>query len=365
MPTRFTLPLLVGAVAIAVSGCSTTKLDPTADGDIVNQLKDENVSLKESLSRLESDLSSRDAQLREYEGRLSVGSDRGADLLPPQAKTGECYARVFVPPKYKPVSKTVLKSEASERVETDPAKYDYVEQQVLVKEATTELKVIPATYDWVTEDVLVKEASTVLKEVPAVYENQTERVLVREGYTTWKKGRGPIERIDDATGEIMCLVEVPPEYRTVTKRVLVTPARVEKVELPAEYSTVKKRVVVEPAKTATVDIPAEYKTVKVRKMVEPPKERRIEIPAEYQEVTDRELVAEGQLEWRPILCETNTTPGVIERIQQALANAGYNPGPMDGVIGSQTMSAVKSFQEANGLAVGQLTMETLRKLSVM
>lgn len=82
---------------------------------------------------------------------------------------------------------------------------------------------------------------------PTVYENVTEKVLVRDGYTTWKKGRGPIERIDNATGEIMCLVEVPPEYKTVTKRVIKTPASVRQVEIPAEYKTVKRRLVVEPA----------------------------------------------------------------------------------------------------------------------
>ena len=234
-----------------------------------------------------------------------------------------------------------------------------------MKEATQELKVIPARYDWVAERVLVNEASTVLKEVPAVYENQTEKVLVRESYAMWKKGRGPIERIDDATGEIMCLIEVPAEYKTVTKRVLVKPASVRSVALPVEYKTAKKRVVVEPAKTVTDEIPAEYRTVKVRKMVEPPKERRVEIPAEYQEVTDRVMVAEGKLELRPILCETNTSAGVVRKIQRALQSAGYNPGPADGVIGGRTMGAVKLFQQRNGLAAGQLTIETLRKLTVM
>ena len=79
---------------------------------------------------------------REYEGRLSAAPGDGGDLLPPRAKTGECYARVFVPPTYEPVSKTVLKRDAGERIETVPARYEFIEQQVLVKEATEELKVM-------------------------------------------------------------------------------------------------------------------------------------------------------------------------------------------------------------------------------
>jgi hypothetical protein len=212
---------------------------------------------------------------------------------------------------------------------------------------------------------LVKEASSKLIEEPAQYGTQQEKILVREGYTTWKKGRGPIERIDDATGEIMCLVEVPPEYKTVTKRVLVKPAGAREVEIPAEYRTVRKRVVVEPAKSVSTPIPAEYKTVKVRKMVEPPKQQRTKIPAQYQEVTDQVVVAEGKLEWRPILCETNTTGNVISKLQSALQQAGFNPGPIDGQLGEQTMTAVRNYQRQQGIGEGQLTMETLRRLEIM
>jgi hypothetical protein len=187
----------------------------------------------------------------------------------------------------------------------------------------------------------VKEASSRLEEVPAEYDTVTDRVLVRDAYTTWKKGRGPIERVDNATGEIMCRVEVPAEYRTVSKRVLITPAGVREVAIPAEYQTVRRRVVVEPAKTVKVAVPAEYQTVKVRKMTRPLGERRLKIPAEYQEVKDRELVAGGRLEWRPILCETNTTADVVRKLQRALRREGFAPGPADGLLGRQTLAAVQ------------------------
>jgi len=123
--------------------------------------------------------------------------------------------------------------------------------------------------------------------------------------------------------------------------------------------------VVEPAKSVSTQTPAEYKTVKVRKMIEPPKQRRTEIPAQYQEITDRVVVAEGQLEWRPILCETNTTTNLISKLQGALKKAGYNPGPVDGQLGTQTIAAVRGYQRQQGIAEGQLTMETLRRLQVM
>jgi len=72
-----------------------------------------------------------------------------------------------------------------------------------------------------------------------------EQVLIKEAHTVWKKGRGLIEKVDDTTGEIMCLVEVPAQYKTVRKRVLVNPATVKEVTIPAEYKTVKVKKLVE------------------------------------------------------------------------------------------------------------------------
>lgn len=68
--------------------------------------------------------------------------------------------------------------------------------------------------------------------------------------------------------------------------------------------------------------------------------------------------------WRPVLCETNTTPEAVEALQRALEKAGYSPGKVDGVIGSKTRSALESYQRAKGLPVGGLTLDTLKALGV-
>ena len=174
-------------------------------------------------------------------------------LLPPNAKPGECYARVLVPEQYQTTTQRVLKREGGEQVEVVPAKFETVEQEILVKEASSILEVVPARFETREEQVVVKPAETRLEAVPAQYETVTEEVLIKPGYTTWKLGRGPIETIDAATGEIMCLVEVPPEYATVEKTVLRSPATVRAVEIPAEVITVTKEVMVEPPTTRTVE----------------------------------------------------------------------------------------------------------------
>jgi len=53
----------------------------------------------------------------------------------------------------------------------------------------------------------------------------------------------------------------------------------------------------------------------------------------------------------------------VKLIQQRLTELGYAPGPVDGLIGSKTIRAVKKFQAENGLAVdGKLDANLIRVL---
>lgn len=58
------------------------------------------------------------------------------------------------------------------------------------------------------------------------------------------------------------------------------------------------------------------------------------------------------------------TPKIIRSVQQALSDAGYNPGPVDGISGPRTLSALENFQKQNNIAAGQFTKETLQALGV-
>jgi hypothetical protein len=146
--------------------------------------------------------------------------------------------------------------------------------------------------------------------------------------------------------------------------VLKTPATTQTAEIPAEYTTIKKRVLKTPATTRTVEIPGQYKTMKVRKLVTPEQVKRVPVPAEYETVSKRVQVSDGRMEWQTVLCETNATPGMVREIQQALRGAGYDPGPLDGRLGPQTLEAVEAFQRSKDLARGGVTLETLRALGI-
>ena len=56
---------------------------------------------------------------------------------------------------------------------------------------------------------------------------------------------------------------------------------------------------------------------------------------------------------------------VTERIQRALAERGFNPGPIDGAYGHLTTSAVAAFQAARGLVVdGKVGPDTAGALGI-
>ncbi len=341
----------------------------------------------------------------------------GGDVLP-KARPGECYAKVLVPAQFKTETERVLRQEATQKIEIVPAQYEMVTDRVLVEPARTVWRTgrgsksglasasmitaaqsagmpskvdpgqcfveffQPAQFKTETERVLKREATKKLEVVPAQYEWVEEKVLVKPAHTIWKKGRGPIERVDNATGEIMCLVEVPAKYETVKKRVLKAPTTTREIAIPAQYETVTKRMQTAAAAVSWVpegqsaagkrtgnrlcltEIPAKHKTVQVRKVKAPAKENRIAIPAKYETVTKRAKISEERMEWRPVLCQTNTTPELIASVQRALREAGHNPGPIDGRIGPQTLTAVRSYQQKKGLPTGGLTLTTLNSLGV-
>jgi len=171
------------------------------------------------------------------------------EVLPPNAKAGECYVKVFIPEQYEATKETVCVREASERLE-----------------------VIPARYEWVDEQILVKDASTVLDEVPAEFAWQERTIETEPGHTNWhveKTARCVNCKDQQPAEEMYCLKTQDPVVKTVRSQVLAKPVTTRETVIPAEYQTVRRQKLVAPATTRRVPIPAEYATVdKVRKVAD-------------------------------------------------------------------------------------------------
>jgi N-acetyl-anhydromuramyl-L-alanine amidase AmpD len=60
----------------------------------------------------------------------------------------------------------------------------------------------------------------------------------------------------------------------------------------------------------------------------------------------------------------NSTPNNVQQLQTQLKSMGFDPGKVDGVMGSRTKSAIRKFQDANGLtADGIVGPQTINALS--
>ncbi len=56
----------------------------------------------------------------------------------------------------------------------------------------------------------------------------------------------------------------------------------------------------------------------------------------------------------------------VKKLQEGLQKLGYEPGPVDGILGSKTRAAVISFQQDNGLkADGKPGKATMAKLEAL
>lgn len=292
--------------------------------------------------------------------------------LPPSADAGECFARVLVPETTEIVTEQVVDKPESSEISVIPAQYETVTQTVLVKEETVEYQTIPAVYETVTEQIIDTPESTQTVVIPAQFETYEEQVLIRPAYTTWKPGAGLYGRgaagtntQDTAghTGELLCKVEIPAQYDTVTRTRLVTPERTETTVIPATYRTVTREVVKTPPQIIENIVPAVFEEIQVQKIVTEAREEVTVIPATYKTVEKRVVTGGGGLEWREVLCDTNTTPAKIAEIQTALTAAGYNV-PADGDFGPGTLRAMEAYQRANNLPVGYLTVSTVQALGV-
>lgn len=335
---------------------------------------------------------------------LAGAKTNGIDIT--SAQMGACYQEYFI-----------------------PAKYEQTEKDVLVKEESEEIKIANAQFEEAEEVVIVKQSSKKKVYKAAEYEVIEEKIEIEPAKAVWKKGDGPITRIDNSTGEIMCLIQVPAKYQIIKKTVLKTAASIDLVEVPEESEAVKVSKLVSDATIDKVKIAADYKKVtittkvsdaaftwrsadtdgegtytgnqiclkeipatfaKIKKLVvesaatveeekvEPvaklikvsnvattAEEIRTMIPAVFKTVEKRSKVSSERLEWRRVLCKTNMGADINKRIQQALKDAGVYKGPVDGAIGRGTMNAVERFQKENGMATGGLTIDILEKLGVM
>lgn len=198
--------------------------------------------------------------------------------------------------------------------------------------------------------------------------------LVKPARTYWKRSTaaeaaisGSCEQIAGDDGYIMCLIEEPATYNTVTKNVMTKGPSTSEEVIPAEYTTGRKTILKTPATTREIAVPAEYATIKTTKIATAASEKITDISAQYNTVNSTKNVSEGSWEWRQILCATNSTPSKLQEIESALSAAGQNPGNVDGVVDGSTLTALQAYQTAKSLPLDRgryINIETVKALGI-
>lgn len=303
------------------------------------------------------------AQTDYYAGDIYAGA--AIPTMPQSARPGECFALVRTPEQYRSATREFVMRPGYDSVQVTPARYQTEMQSYVAQEAYEKLEIVPATFKTVTERVEISPPTTRMLASEPVYETVTERIVETPARQVWKRGRGPVERVDSATGEIMCLVEEPAVYKTVTRKVLKQQPQVREVQVPGEYRSMTRRVIDQPAQVRRVVVPEQRATMQVQKLVSPASYQTVRVPDQMGSYTTREMVAPATLEWRPVLCETNMSNDTVVRVQRALQAAGFDPGPIDGKAGRRTMDALNAYQRSKGLPEDRyLNLQTLQSLGV-
>jgi OOP family OmpA-OmpF porin len=196
-----------------------------------------------------------------------------AQNYPSNPEPGACYVRCPIE-EITEIEKVVV-TPSYMQYKIVPAVYKTVEEQVLVKEASKRFEYVPALYNEVTDTFLVEEPIRKIALIPVKTLDTFEVIELEPAYARFESRPA----LDGCTSpipgdcDVICYVEhkavtkqIPvqkivssPSYvselqkgrfRTVKRKVIATPATVREIEIPAEYMTIQRRVLV---KDETVD----------------------------------------------------------------------------------------------------------------
>ena len=338
------------------------------------------------------------------DGQDSADWNQVPEELRKMARPGECYARLLLAPKFETFTDHVMVADAHTEQRLVPEVAQMVDKDVVVQPEHVVHRTVPAVSHLDTQTVVVSPATYREETIPAQYEMRVEHVLVAPEHQVWVKSAGvptgaalvtpmdhePVRYRSDGSltwpgknpvvvpasedtadylqqgsaQTVYCLQVIPAQYEDRRTQVEVAPASVRRIDVPAVVRQERRIVVDTPEHVEDVVIPAVLRKQKVREVVTPAHTESFTVPAVFQDVAKSRMVSEPQPVWRQVLCAKNTSPGKIAEIQRALARRGYNPGPADGQLGTQTVSAMQKFEADRGLAQGQMSVEAVEALGV-
>lgn len=227
-----------------------------------------------------------------------------AQDFPSDPEPGACYIRCPIE-EVKEVEKVVT-TPAYMQYKVVPAIYKTVEERVLVKEASKRFEYVPAVYREVVDTYLVKEPITKLSIRPVRTLDTFEVFEIQAAFSRFET-RPPIagcKSPNPADCQVVCYVSYPAITKNIPiKKILEKPSYAGVKQIP-QFRTVKRQVIQTPATTREIEIPAEYITIQKQVLVKDETVDSTEVPALVRDeiFLARDNSAAESYEWRKIEC---------------------------------------------------------------
>lgn len=277
-----------------------------------------------------------------------------------QIQPGQCWAVGAINPRPKIDTVEIQIKDQQATIDVTPAEIAQGFKRVETREGTLTYRIEPPTYRTVEERVMVRPPVERFEVVPAVFEEQERTVVIEEG-------RRSLESCSagGSSGNMsFCMQEHPAREERVSVQVMVEPETTRVVVEPAEYTTVTRQVVDKPARVIEVWNDADEELVPTLDIVSPARTSQSIVPAQTRVLERIDYQGTPQLQMRQAVCDADITPALVEHLQTALRQYGFNPGSVDGRLGPRTLDALSAFQNDRGLVQAGLTLESLEGLTI-
>lgn len=286
-----------------------------------------------------------------------------ADL--PTIQPGECWVQAVIDPK--PVKKPldIVVRDAVNDIDITPAKLERSHQEIIVREGGITYRIEPPVYKRITEKVLVRPELRRSVVVPAVFEEREEQILIEDERTVLERCTfSTVRSTKDAPVQPLCAKQIPAKYKTIKRKILVQPETTREIVEPAVYKDVSRWVLETPARAVPIELPPKTAHIRVQNIASAEQINEQQLPPEIMRLMTTQYEGEPRLAFRRAVCDHELTPTLVQAIQQALQQANFDPGRVDGKFGKRTQEAMLNYQRHHGLAQGALTYETLEHLGV-
>ncbi len=286
-----------------------------------------------------------------------VSVSQSSPFDPTKAILTQCSAELFRPAVFREEPFKVLIYDGSASYSNIPAEMAQSETKIQVEPSRHAEETEPAQYAEVEETIEVERARSELYATPAQYQKVIREILIKPEHKQWKSA------CLASSNSSSCLETIHAERVKIPTQVIIEPAQIHQRSLPAKTIKIKRKKLIKAGKGSGSTLPARYTTVKLMRVIKPWKIISSLVPTQYETISIQRKLRDEQVSMMPIACTDTLKPEQIRLIQQALLQAGQSLS-LSGVLDTSTIAALHTFQAANQLAIGGLSLETLRKLGL-